>query len=158
MSSGLVARTRVSSAVWYSTSAVASGRGWAAEKGAPAVFAWAVDFTWVALDPPDRDLYSRGFFEAVNAISGAIAEGRTAQEAFNRSLSVWNRWIDYWSRSDDPYASLVVMNLVHDRDGMRLFGERGVRVAPPTAVAVAPPLWELQAYLGQALIMLGLLT
>jgi len=129
-----------------------------ANKGAQVVFAWKVDFTWVALGPPDQDIYSRGFFQAVNTISNAIVDGFTAREAYNKSLDVWNQWIEYWSKSTDPYAGLVLMNLVHDRDGMSLFGDETVRVTPPTPVAAAPPLWEIQAYLGQTLIMIGLLT
>ncbi|RKX44044.1 MAG: hypothetical protein DRP27_07340 [Thermotogae bacterium] len=129
-----------------------------ANKGARAVFAWDVDFTWVAMEPPERDEYSRGFFEAVNAIAYGIADGLSAMEAFSRSLAVWDRWIDYWSGSDDPYASLVVMHLVHDRDGMRLFGEGGVRVAPPGVVAWVPMDWEMPLIMGYMALFFGLVA
>lgn len=118
------------------------------QKGAQAVFAYEVDFTWVAVTEPEIDHYARGFFESVNAICNSLAEGKTAGEANKVSLASWNRWIDTWSKSDDPYASAVIQNMIHDRDGQKLFGSPSARITTP----MAPPPEEVQVPLPLPLI------
>lgn len=115
----------------------------AVSKGATTVFAWVVDFTWVAVEDPATDPYARGYFEAVNAISNALAYGKTTQEAMDLSLAAWNQWIDYWMGSDNPYASQVVQWMLHDRDGQTLFGDTSARITtlapqPPTGMIPVP--------------------
>ena len=129
----------------------------AVSKGAAAVHAWAVDFTWVAMgDPPEP--YSRGFFEAVNAISDAHAEGLTARVASDRSIAVWNGWIDYWAGSADPYAPMIIEKMVHDRDGQRLFGDAAATVTEPAPPGVGGVPLPLPFLTGHALVMLSLLA
>lgn len=106
----------------------------AVSKGATAVFAWEVDFTWVATEDAATDPYAQGYFESVNAISNALVYGKTTQEAMNLSLVTWNQWIDYWSNSVDPYASMVIQYMIHDRDGQKLFGSTSAQITTP-----APP-------------------
>jgi len=101
-------------------------------KGATTVFGWVVDFTWIAVEDPVTDPYARGYFESVNAIANALVEGKTTGEAMNLSLASWNKWIDYWTRSVDPYASMVIQYMIHDRDGQKLFGSTSARIAEPT--------------------------
>lgn len=113
----------------------------AVSKGATAVFGWEVDFTWIAVEDPATDPYAEGYFEAVNAISNALAYGKTTQEAMRLSLASWNQWIDYWTRSVDSYASMVVQYMVHDRDGQRLFGSTSARIT--TAVPPPPEVGEI---------------
>lgn len=103
----------------------------AVSKGATTVFGWTVDFTWIAADEPATDPYAEGYFESVNAISNALAIGKTTQEAMILSLASWNQWIDYWTRSVDPYASMVIQYMVHDRDGQKLFGSTIARITTP---------------------------
>jgi len=112
----------------------------AVNKGALAIFGWAVDFTWVAMADPEVDQYAKGFFEAVNAISNALVDGRTTREAMDASLTTWNRWIDRWSLSDDPYAPMVIQYMVNDRDGQRLFGDENIRITTEIAPPIAPGL------------------
>jgi len=130
-------------------------------KGALTVFCWAVDFTWVATEDPPFDNYARGFFEAVNAISNALVEGRITGEAMSRSMSTWERWIDYWLASDDPYASMVVQHMIHDRDGQRLFGDETVSVvapgAPPEIITPEGIPLPLPLLTGQTLLLFSLL-
>ncbi len=102
-----------------------------ANKGALAVHCWDVDFTWIAADPPGTDKYAPGFFEAVNEIALAHAEGALPSVAQTRSIAVWNKWIDFWSGSTDPYAPMVIQHMVNDRDGQRLFGVGGQPSTPP---------------------------
>ena len=131
----------------------------AVNKGALAVFAWAVDFTWVAMEDPPVDNYAKGFFEAVNAISDALVEGRTTGEAMSRSMAKWDTWIDFWLASDDAYASMVVQQMIHDRDGQRLFGDETVSVVAPGADIITPegmPL-PLPLLTGQTLLLFSLL-
>jgi len=106
----------------------------AVSKGATTVFGWVVDFTWVAVEDPATDPYAKGYFESVNAISNALAYGKTTQEAMNLSLASWNQWIDYWTGSVDPYASMVIQWLIHDRDGQKLFGSTSARITTPAPV------------------------
>lgn len=105
----------------------------AVSKGATTVFGWTVDFTWIAAEDPATDPYAKGYFEAVNAISNALAIGKTTKEAMDMSLASWNQWIDYWTRSVDSYASMVVQYMVHDRDGQKLFGSTSARITTPMA-------------------------
>jgi len=124
-------------------------------KGALAVHAWAVDFTWVA-DGPPPDPKSQGFFEAVNELWFAHNEGELPTMAHTRSLAVWDNWIDYWVTSSDPYASLVVQHLVHDRDGMRLFGAGDTPSIPPGEV-IGLPMWQMPLIAGEGLLLFALI-
>lgn len=110
----------------------------AVSKGATTVFGWEVDFTWIAVEDAATDPYAQGYFESVNAISNALVEGKTTGEAMNLSLVAWNQWIDYWTRSVDPYASMVIQWMIHDRDGQKLFGSTSARITTPM-----PPITEL---------------
>lgn len=103
----------------------------AVSKGATTVFGWVVDFTWIAVEDAATDPYARGYFEAVNAISNALVEGKTTGEAMNLSFATWNQWIDYWTSSVDPYASMVIQWLIHDRDGQKLFGSPSATITEP---------------------------
>lgn len=115
----------------------------AISKGATTVFGWVVDFTWVGVENPSTDPYAAGYFESVNAISNALVEGKTTGEAMNLSLASWNQWIDYWNRSVDPYASLVIQWLVHDRDGQTLFGSSSARITAPTPMPPVPEIGKV---------------
>ncbi|GAH84451.1 unnamed protein product, partial [marine sediment metagenome] len=88
--------------------------------------------TWIATGDIATDPYAAGYFESVNAISNALAEGKTTQEAMDLSLASWNGWIDYWMGSDDPYASQVVQWLIHDRDGQQLYGDPNAKITTPS--------------------------
>jgi len=115
----------------------------AVSKGATTVFAYEVDFTWIATEDAATDPYARGFFEAVNAISNALAEGKTTGEAMNLSLAAWNAWIDYWTSSVDPYASMVIQWLIHDRDGQKLFGSPSATIVEPTPAPPTPDIGKI---------------
>ncbi len=117
----------------------------AVSKGATTIFAWVNDFTWIATSDPAQDIYAVGYFETVNVISNALVEGKTTGEAMSRSLASWNQWIDYWAASGDPYASLVIQWLIHDRDGQTLFGSTSA------TITVSPVMG------GLGLLLLGLL-
>jgi len=110
----------------------------AVSKGATTVFGWVVDFTWIAVEDPVTDPYARGFFESVNVISTALVEGKTTGEAMNLSLASWNKWIDYWTSSVDPYASMTIQWLIHDRDGQKLFGSPSATIVEPEPIPPTP--------------------
>ncbi len=127
-------------------------------KGADAVFAWDVDFSWVAVGSPETDIYARPFFEAINAISNALVDGRTTGEAYNISIQRFNDSIQFWTQSPDPYASMVIEHLLIDRDGMKLFGNAQARIVtggpsplPPTAIAEN---WPIEVAIGLGLLLL----
>jgi len=110
----------------------------AVSKGATTVFGWVVDFTWIAVENPATDPYAAGYFESVNAISNALVEGKTTGEAMNLSLASWNQSIDYWTRSVDPYASMVIQWMIHDRDGQKLFGSPSATIVEPEPIPPTP--------------------
>ena len=100
------------------------------------IFGWIQE---VIGDPLD-DKYGRGFFEAVLELLYKLTDGRTTGEAQAASIDVWNKWIDYWSKSSDPYAPLVLQWMINDRDAQILIGDSGARVTPAPAI---PDLWWL---------------
>jgi len=127
-----------------------------ANKGALAVHCWAVDFIWVAVgDPPDE--YSQGYFEAVLELWYAHDEGNLPKKADERSIAVWNKWIDYWIQSDDEYASLVVQHMINDRDGQRLYGVGDVPSVPTPGIQIFPRI-ELPIIFGETLLFLSSLV
>jgi hypothetical protein len=127
-----------------------------ANKGAKAVHCWAVDFIWVASgDPPDD--YSKGYFEAVNEIWYAHVDGYLPKEAHDRSIAIWNKWIDYWIQSDDEYASLIVQHMINDRDGQRLYGVGDVPSVPVPGVELLSRI-ELPMILGETLLFLSMIA
>jgi hypothetical protein len=105
------------------------------DKGAWCYIGYKVEFTWIQerLVDPLQDKYGRSFFEPVLEIIYRLADGHTAGEAFKASVDKWNYWIDYWTRSDDPLAPLVIMFLKLDRDGQVIIGDQGARITswPP---------------------------
>jgi len=106
------------------------------------VFAWIQD----EIQDPLVDKYARGFFEPVLELIYRLADGYTAGEAFRASIDKWNEWIDYWSRSPDPLAPVVLMLLLHDRDCQKLIGDETARVSS----AIPWPWWPLALALGTA--------
>jgi len=115
----------------------------AVSKGATTVFGWVVDFTWIAVEDPVTDPFAAGYFESVNAISNALVDGKTTGEAMNLSLASWNQWIDYWTRSVDPYASMVIQYMIHDRDGQKLFGSNSARITEPMPPIPEPEIGKI---------------
>jgi hypothetical protein len=99
-------------------------------KGAWCYIGYKVTFTWVQekLIDPLLDKYAKSFFEPVLEIIERLADGKTTGEAFKASIERWNYWIDYWSKSNDRFASLVVSLLKLDRDGQVLIGDENARI------------------------------
>jgi len=85
-------------------------------------------FAYSAVQDPLIDPYGKSFFEPVLEIIYRLADGYTTREAYNASMAKWNYWIDYWTRSDDPYAPMILLLLIHDRDVQILLGSEEARV------------------------------
>jgi hypothetical protein len=122
-------------------------------KGARCYVGYRVEFTWMQerAQDPLADRYGRAFFEPVLELIYRLADGRTAADAFRASVDRWNYWIDYWTRSTDPAAPLMVAFLLHDRDGQVLLGDGSATVtapAPAPAPAVPPLLAPLALTFG----------
>ena len=107
-------------------------------KGGVCYIGYSDVFVWVqeAFQDPLVDKYARGFFEPVLELIYRLADGYTTGEAFRASIDKWNEWIDYWSRSPDPWAGVMVMHLVWDRDHQKLIGDEAARVS-----SAIPWLW-----------------
>jgi hypothetical protein len=52
-------------------------------------------------------------------------------------MDKWNQWINYWSRSTDPTAPLVLQTLINNRDCQVLLGDQNATITTP-APAPAP--------------------
>jgi hypothetical protein len=112
-------------------------------KGAVCYIGYADTFSWTqgAMQDPLVDGYGISFFEPVLEVIYRLADGATTGEAFKASIDKWNYWIDYWSRSTDPFAPTILMLLLHDRDCQKLIGDEAARVVS----AVPAPWWLLMA-------------
>jgi hypothetical protein len=116
-------------------------------KGCVCYMGYSDTFSWTqeAVQDPLVDRYGRAFFEPVLELIYHLAAGEMTGEAFKASLDKWNYWIDYWSRSTDPFAPAVLMLLLHDRDCQKLIGDETARV-----VSTVPLPWWLLMGLGFA--------
>jgi len=105
------------------------------EKGCLAFLGYDKLFGFVIVAPydPGTDPYARSFQLASNAIPFTLIRGGATGQAKRNAIAEFNRQIDYWTRSDDPFAPLVIQWLVHDRDALVLHGSEDVRVATPVA-------------------------
>jgi len=111
-------------------------------KGCRCYIGYDREFAWTQekfVDPLE-DKYGKAFFEPVLELICRLADGATTGEAFKASIDKWNEWIEYWSKSEDPVAPLVLQLLIHDRDCQRLLGDEEAKVYAP-----APPIWWLTA-------------
>jgi len=105
------------------------------EKGCLAFLGYDKLFGFVVFPPydPATDPYARSFQLASNAIPLTLIRGGTTGWAKRNALAEFDRQIDYWTRSEDPYAPLVIQWLVYDRNALVLHGSEDVRVATPVA-------------------------
>jgi hypothetical protein len=108
-------------------------------KGVMVFVGYKVEFTWVQsrVQDPLADVYARSFFEPVLELYYKLADGKTVKEAYLASIDKWNYWIDYWSKSNDPIAPLVVQTLVWDRDGQVLYGDENATIGTPTPIPLS---------------------
>jgi len=105
-------------------------------KGCTCYIGYSETFGWIYSPPagdPLVDPVAKGFYEPVLELIRKLMDGASTGDAFRASIDVWNRWIDYWSRSTDPNAPLILQWLIHDRDYQRLIGDE------TATVAIAPP-------------------
>jgi len=100
------------------------------EKGATSFLGYKEVFVWVqsAFQDPLNDPYGKAFFEPVLEIIYRLADGYTTREAYNASMAKWNYWIDYWTKSEDENAPIVLQLLIHDRDVQVLIGSEEARI------------------------------
>jgi len=108
------------------------------DAGGIAFIGYDEDFWWTIKSPfiPATDNYAQCFFESAFKASVYLLRGYTAIEAFDASIADFNKWIVYWSLSKDPAASLILENLLWDRDNMILLGEKTAKLL--SAVQPAP--------------------
>jgi len=106
-------------------------------KGCLAFLGYDDLFGFVIIVPydPVTDPYARSFQLASNAIPMTLIRGGTTGQAKRNAIAEFNRQIDYWIRSEDPFAPLVIQWLVHDRNALVLHGSDTARVATPVARA-----------------------
>lgn len=96
-------------------------------------------FGWYqkSIQDPLVDEYAKGFYEPVMELIYSLADGRTARESWNANMDRWNYWIDYWRRSTDSNAALILQELLHDRDCQVLFGDDSARVVEAEVIPLS---------------------
>lgn len=117
-------------------------------KGARCYIGWDETFTWIMEQEQDPlvDPKARGFFEAVLEILYRLTDGASTSEAFRASMDVWNYWINFWTRSTDPDAPLVLQHMIHDRDHQKLIGDQMATVT----LGIPAAWWPVSAIMGIA--------
>jgi len=125
------------------------------EKGCLAFLGYNHLFGFLVIAPydPATDPYARSFQLASNSIPLTLIRGGTTGRARLNAVVEFNRQIDLWVRSENPFAPLVIQWLVHDRDVLVLYGSEYIRVATPIARA---PAIGLPLLAGLALTALGI--
>ena len=118
-------------------------------KGATSFLGYKDVYVWTqsALQDPLNDPYGKSFFEPVLEIIYRLADGYTTREAYNASMAKWNSWIDYWTRSSDPNAPIILQLLIHDRDVQVLLGSEEARV---TRTVPEVPWWMIASLMAPA--------
>ncbi|MEM4846750.1 MAG: hypothetical protein QW794_03210 [Thermosphaera sp.] len=95
-------------------------------KGGKAYVGYYEDFTWVVGElstDPYGDIYQASFFRPIEVFLKALADGKTIKEATDAQVDQFNKEIEYWRNSGDPYAVYVIYYLIWDRDAIRLYGD-----------------------------------
>ena len=91
------------------------------------------------------DVYAVSFFDPVLELLYRLMDGASTADAYRASIDKWNYWIDYWSRSEDPNAPLVLQWLLSDRDCQKLIGD------PAATITVGIPVeWWIAEAIGAA--------
>ena len=103
------------------------------ELGGEAYIGYNEDFYWIVRDPnrPGGDPYARGFGSAVVAVVLTLLRGGTVQMAYERSIETFNKYIEYWRQSEDPYAREAVKFLLWDRDCTIALGNVQATIVEP---------------------------
>lgn len=89
-------------------------------------FVWFANHNYIN---PLIDSFARGFFESALEIPRSLINGSTTGQAYNNSIAMWNKWIDYWSRQNTPEAPFILEVLLWDRDNQVLFGSTTEKIA-----------------------------
>ncbi len=102
-------------------------------KGAKAYIGYKEDFAFLtgefSASKPLNDEYARPFLNASNQVIRSLLKGLTAQEANQRSQTVFDEEIEALERSDaPPYAEHILPLLVWDRMNQILIGNPGAKL------------------------------
>ena len=95
------------------------------EQGGVAYIGYSEDFYWIVKNPnrPGGDPYARAFGSAVVAVPLTLLRGGTVQAAYERSIETFNKYIEHWRQSEDPYAREMIKFLLWDRDATTTLGD-----------------------------------
>ena len=103
------------------------------EAGGEAYIGYNESFYWYVKKPdrPGGDLWARGFGSAVAAVVLTLLRGGTVQAAYERSIKTFDKYIEYWRQSEDPFAREILKWLIWDRDATVALGNIGATVVEP---------------------------
>jgi len=108
--------------------------------GALAYAGFNISWTWISDNvdgDPYEELYGKCFYESANELWVALIDGETFDDAVQRSIDKYNKWIDYWfyENAKDPRSQECIMWLAHDRDGLVAY-EKGDVVPTGTILPI----------------------
>ena len=108
------------------------------EQGGIAYIGYSEDFYWIVMDPnrPGGDLYARGFGSATATVVLTLLRGGTVQAAYKNSVKTFDKYIEYWRQSEDPFGREIVKWLIWDRDATVALGDIQATVVEPRPLVV----------------------
>jgi hypothetical protein len=103
------------------------------EIGAVAYGGFNISWGWYVADitqDPYNDYLAESFYRSSNEFPIALLQGETVGRAQERSIAEYNRWINIWEtkRGNDQYAASVISQLLADRDGLVVLGDKTARI------------------------------
>lgn len=119
------------------------------ENGATSYAGFDISWTWLAEGEPTgdpyMDWYAKGFWESANELWVAYLEGEAFIATIQRSIDMYNAWIDYWyDHPEDPSSDDCIMWLIFDRDGLVGITQEGTITQPgKLSISVTIPLLVL---------------
>ena len=96
------------------------------DQGALSYGGFLISWTWMSNDTggdPYVDEYAECFYRSVNKFFETLLDGNTMAQAMQSSIDEYNYWIDWWENSGHSSASNVIKWLIHDRDGLIIYGD-----------------------------------
>jgi len=96
------------------------------DQGALGYGGFLISWTWMTGNvngDPYEDKYAKGFYKSTNKFFEALLDGMTLEQAMQASIAEYNYWIYWWENSGEDNASEVVKWLLHDRDGLVIYGD-----------------------------------
>jgi len=119
------------------------------EKGGLSFIGYKEDFVFISETPapsnPLNDSFTRAFFEPALEIVYSLIRGHSTGQAYKNSQTLFDEWIEYWSKQSSEEAPFIIQGLLWDKNNQVLIGSDSQIIAVP----------NIQNNLGMALLSVG---